>query len=166
MEMIDGLVQDEEINSGVGAIVETNSRVGAIIEKIPTLQSMVIQPIVPTQLPRPPTVGFEELSLLTRDEGKHYKVLGGLASNCPALPHEVPRPNGEAEPRRSIASGAEPRNAFGDTQAQWDVERCELVHERDRLKEDLLKLQDVFADAEQQEEALRAEHKRLQEEYS
>ncbi|KAL2635512.1 hypothetical protein R1flu_006991 [Riccia fluitans] len=27
--------------------------------------------------------------------------------------------------------GDEPRNAFGDTQAQWDVERCELVRERD-----------------------------------
>ncbi|KAL2644147.1 hypothetical protein R1flu_011734 [Riccia fluitans] len=58
MEMIDRLVQGEETNSGVGAIVE----------KIPTLQSMAIQPIVPTQLPRPPTIGFEELSLLTRDE--------------------------------------------------------------------------------------------------
>ncbi|KAL2634112.1 hypothetical protein R1flu_005591 [Riccia fluitans] len=62
--------------------------------------------------------------------------------------------------------GDELQNAFGDIQAQWDVERCELVHERDRLKENLLKVQDVFADAEQWEEALRAEHERLQEEYS
>ncbi|KAL2609991.1 hypothetical protein R1flu_028564 [Riccia fluitans] len=42
------------------------------------------------------------------------------------------------------------------------------VRERDRLKEDLLKVQDVIADVEQREEALRAEQeqKRLQEEYS
>ncbi|KAL2619965.1 hypothetical protein R1flu_000170 [Riccia fluitans] len=31
-------------------------------------QSMAIHPVVPTRLPRPPTIGFEELSLLTRDE--------------------------------------------------------------------------------------------------
>ncbi|KAL2629717.1 hypothetical protein R1flu_014403 [Riccia fluitans] len=43
---------------------------------------------------------------------------------------------------------------------------CELVRERDQLKEDLLKAQDVLADAAQREEALRAEHERLQEEYS
>ncbi|KAL2650548.1 hypothetical protein R1flu_018676 [Riccia fluitans] len=58
METIDRLVQGEETNSGVGAI----------IKKIPTLQSMAIQPVVPTQLPCPPTIGFEELSSLTRDE--------------------------------------------------------------------------------------------------
>ncbi|KAL2610958.1 hypothetical protein R1flu_022650 [Riccia fluitans] len=29
---------------------------------------MAIEPIVPTQLPHPPTIGFEELSLLTRDD--------------------------------------------------------------------------------------------------
>ncbi|KAL2620099.1 hypothetical protein R1flu_000304 [Riccia fluitans] len=58
METIDRLVQGEEINSGVGAIVE----------KIPTLQSMVIQPVIPTRLPHPPTIDFEELSLLTRDD--------------------------------------------------------------------------------------------------
>ncbi|KAL2632263.1 hypothetical protein R1flu_016949 [Riccia fluitans] len=106
METIGRLVQGEE----------TNFRDGAIVEKIPTLQSMAIQPIVPTRLPRPPTIGFEELSLLTRDE--------------------------------------------------WDIERCELIHERDQLKEDLLKAQDVLADVAQWEEALQAEHKRLQEEYS
>ncbi|KAL2620714.1 hypothetical protein R1flu_000919 [Riccia fluitans] len=58
METIDWLVQGEETNSGDGAI----------IEKIPILQSMAILPIVPTRLPHPPTIGFEELSLLTRDE--------------------------------------------------------------------------------------------------
>ncbi|KAL2609956.1 hypothetical protein R1flu_028529 [Riccia fluitans] len=190
METIDRLVQDEETNSGDGAIVE----------KIPTLQSMAIQPVVPTRLSRPPIIGFEELSLLTRHEvfphlkfdrlktegilfidgslfaksatgpqgqlpinprnegwfidelvffssqgcegGKlldmraklvihqalkwigrptsYYTsttlVLLALAQVdpeepnlkpdwCPAPPHKVPRPNGEAEPRRSIASG-------------------------------------------------------------
>ncbi|KAL2608079.1 hypothetical protein R1flu_026652 [Riccia fluitans] len=58
MEMIHWLVQGDETNSGVGTIVE----------KIQTLQSMAIQPILPTRLPRPPTIGFEELSLLTRDD--------------------------------------------------------------------------------------------------
>ncbi|KAL2643549.1 hypothetical protein R1flu_011136 [Riccia fluitans] len=43
---------------------------------------------------------------------------------------------------------------------------CKLVRERDQLKDDLLKAQDVLVDAAQQEEALRAEHERLQEEYS
>ncbi|KAL2612555.1 hypothetical protein R1flu_024247 [Riccia fluitans] len=60
----------------------------------------------------------------------------------------------------------EPRNAFSNTQAQWDIERCELICERDQLKEDLLKAQDILVDAAQWEEALRAEHERLQEEYS
>ncbi|KAL2644824.1 hypothetical protein R1flu_012411 [Riccia fluitans] len=58
METIDRLVQGEE----------TNSRDGAIVEKIPTLQFMAIQPVVPTRHPRSPTINFEELSLLTRDE--------------------------------------------------------------------------------------------------
>ncbi|KAL2623396.1 hypothetical protein R1flu_003601 [Riccia fluitans] len=58
METIDRLVQGEEINS----------KIGAIVEKIPTLQSMAILPVVSTRLPHPPTIGFEELSLLTRDD--------------------------------------------------------------------------------------------------
>ncbi|KAL2612580.1 hypothetical protein R1flu_024272 [Riccia fluitans] len=62
--------------------------------------------------------------------------------------------------------GDEPHNAFGNTCVQWDAERCELVRERDQLKEDLLKAQDVLVDAAQWEEALRVEHERLQEEYS
>ncbi|KAL2609838.1 hypothetical protein R1flu_028411 [Riccia fluitans] len=45
--------------------------------------------------------------------------------------------------------GDEPWNAFGDTQAQWDAERCELVCERDQLKEDLFKAQEVLADVAQ-----------------
>ncbi|KAL2633906.1 hypothetical protein R1flu_005385 [Riccia fluitans] len=74
----------------------------------------------------------------------------------------MPRQNQEGP----LLLGDEPRNAFSDTQAQSDVERCELVRQRDQLKEDLLKAQDVLADVAQWEEALRAEHKRLQEEYS
>ncbi|KAL2631602.1 hypothetical protein R1flu_016288 [Riccia fluitans] len=58
METIDRLVQGEE----------TNSDVGANVEKILTLQTMAIQPVVPTRLPNPPTIGFQELSLLTRDD--------------------------------------------------------------------------------------------------
>ncbi|KAL2635343.1 hypothetical protein R1flu_006822 [Riccia fluitans] len=338
MEMTNRLVPGEETNSGVGAIDE----------KIPILQFMAIQPVVPTLLPRPPTIGFEELSLLTRDkvfphlifdclkiegtlfidgslfargaagpqgqlpvnvsrEGlKEYldfpgsedsssvvsasvikveflhhtghkslkdtwttvawwfnyrnaqprnegwfiddlvffssaeredgklldmrsklvirqalKWIGRTSSLYTsttllllALAHVDPlspnlmldwyawvfeqisfRLNHRNEDRTSTAKfqdgwqavvqllrtkflvrmvrqnqegplllGDEPRNTFGDTQAQWDVERCELVRERDRLKEDLLKVQDVLADAEQREEALRAEHERLQEE--
>ncbi|KAL2624004.1 hypothetical protein R1flu_008249 [Riccia fluitans] len=50
--------------------------------------------------------------------------------------------------------GDEQRNAFGDTQAQWDAERCKLVCERDRLKKNLLKVQDVLVDVEQWKEAL------------
>ncbi|KAL2620812.1 hypothetical protein R1flu_001017 [Riccia fluitans] len=58
METIDRLVQCEETKNGDGAIGK----------KIPILQSMAIQPVVPTRLPRPSTIGFEELSLLTRDK--------------------------------------------------------------------------------------------------
>ncbi|KAL2634960.1 hypothetical protein R1flu_006439 [Riccia fluitans] len=45
---------------------------------------MAIQPVIPTRLRRPPTVGFEELSLLTRDEVfrhlkfDHLKTMGIL----------------------------------------------------------------------------------------
>ncbi|KAL2621046.1 hypothetical protein R1flu_001251 [Riccia fluitans] len=340
METIDRLVQGEETNSGDGAIVE----------KIPTLQSMVIEPVVPTRLPHPPTIGFEELSLLTRDEvfphlkfdrlktegilfidgslfargatgaqgqlpinvsregfkeymdfpsskdsscvvsasviaveflcrtghkslkdgwtmvarwfdyrnaqprnegwfiddlvffsslgredGKRLDmrakliirqalkwigrpsslytsstlVLLALAHVDPEEPNLKPdwyawvfeqislRLNHTKEDRASTAKfregwqavvqllcsqflarvarqnqesplllGDESHIAFGDIQAQWDAERCKLVRERDQLKEDLLKAQDVLADAAQREEALRAEHERLQEEYS
>ncbi|KAL2633659.1 hypothetical protein R1flu_005138 [Riccia fluitans] len=73
----------------------------------------------------------------------------------------------QEEPRANpLLLGDEPQNAFGYTQAQWDTERCELVCERDQLKEDLHKAQGVLADAAQREEALRVEQERLQEEYS
>ncbi|KAL2641489.1 hypothetical protein R1flu_009076 [Riccia fluitans] len=73
----------------------------------------------------------------------------------------------QEEPRANpLLLGDEARNAFGDTQAQWDAERCELVRERDQLKEDLHIAQGILSDAAQREEALQAEHERLQEEYS
>ncbi|KAL2630840.1 hypothetical protein R1flu_015526 [Riccia fluitans] len=259
METIDRLVQGEETNSGVSAI----------IEKIPTLQSMAIQPVVPTRLRCPTTIGFEELSLLTRDnviphlQFDHLKTEGILLIDGSlfargwfidnlvffssqgrengklldmraklvirqalkwigrpsssytsttlvllALAHvdlEEPnlkpdwyawiseqisfRLNHTKDDRASTAKfwegwqavtqffhtqflariqtqnqegplllGDEPHNAFGDTRAQWDAKRCELVCERDQLKEDLLKAQDVLADAARREEALQAEH--------
>ncbi|KAL2634867.1 hypothetical protein R1flu_006346 [Riccia fluitans] len=174
METIDRLVHGEEINSGVGAIGE----------KILTLQSMAIQLVVPTRLLHPPIVGFEELSLLTRDEVfPHLKFdclktkgilfidgnlfAKGVAGPQGQLPVNVSReglkeyldfPGSKDSSRVNqegpLLVGDEPRNTFGDTQAQWDAERCELVRERDRLKEDLLKVQDVLANAKQREEAL------------
>ncbi|KAL2621775.1 hypothetical protein R1flu_001980 [Riccia fluitans] len=71
------------------------------------------------------------------------------------------RQNQEELRANPLLLGDEPRNAFGDTQVQWDAERCELVHERDQLKEDLHKAQNVLADATQRKEALRVEHERL-----
>ncbi|KAL2632002.1 hypothetical protein R1flu_016688 [Riccia fluitans] len=208
MERIDRLVQGEE----------TNSRVGAIVEKILTLQSMAIQPVIPTRLPRPPTIDFEEFNkrrcLSTRNEGWFIDDLfffsslgredGKLLDMCAklvicqalkwigrplslytsitlvllALAHMDPEePNlkpdyqflarvARQNQEGPMLLGDEPRNAFGDTWAQWDAERCKLVRERDQLKEDLLKAQDVLADAAKREEALQVEHKKLQEEYS
>ncbi|KAL2607996.1 hypothetical protein R1flu_026569 [Riccia fluitans] len=237
---------------------------------------MEIQPVVPTRLPRPPTIGFEELSLLTRDEVfphlkfNRLKTEGilfsdgnvfarGAAGPQGQLPVNVSReglkeylvfPGSEDSSRVVIASvieveflrrtghkslkdawttvarwfdyrNAQPRNegwfinelVFFSSQgredgklldlraklvirqalkwigrssssytsttlvllalAEVDPEElnlkpdwCELVHERDQLKEDLLKAQDVLADAAQREEALRVEHKTLQDEYS
>ncbi|KAL2603087.1 hypothetical protein R1flu_013123 [Riccia fluitans] len=91
METIDRLVQGEETNSGDGAI----------IEKIPTLQSMAIQPVVPTRLPRPPTIGFEELSFLTRDEVfphlkfDHLKTKGILFIDGSLFARGAANPQGE-----------------------------------------------------------------------
>ncbi|KAL2632310.1 hypothetical protein R1flu_016996 [Riccia fluitans] len=191
METIDWLVQGEE----------TNSEVSAIIKKIPTLQSMAIQLVVPTRLPRPPTIGFEELSLLTRnDVFPHLKfdrlktegilfidgslfakgaagAQGQLAVNVSreGLKEYLNFPGSEDSSHVVSASVIEVEFSRrtghkslkdGWMLAQWDAERCELVCERDQLKEDLLKAQDVVADVAQREEALRVEHKRLQEEYS
>ncbi|KAL2633934.1 hypothetical protein R1flu_005413 [Riccia fluitans] len=176
METIDRLVQGEETNSGVDAIVETNSGVDAIIEKIPTLQSMVIQPVVPTRLPRPPPVGFEELSLLTRDEVfPHLKfdrlkiegiffIDGSLFARGAACSQGQLLVNVSREGLKEYLVFSNSKDS--SYVAQWDAERCELVRERDQLKEDLFKAQDILADGAQREEALRAEHKRLQEEYS
>ncbi|KAL2629744.1 hypothetical protein R1flu_014430 [Riccia fluitans] len=168
METIDLLVHDEETNFGVGAIVE----------KISTLQSMAMQLVVRTRLPHPPIVGFEELSLLTRDEisfrlnhkNEDRASIAKFREDWQAVVQllhikflaRMARQNQEGP----LLLGDEPWNASSNTQAQWDAERCELVCERDQLKEDLLKAQDILADATQREKALRAEHERLQEEYS
>ncbi|KAL2608080.1 hypothetical protein R1flu_026653 [Riccia fluitans] len=168
METIDRLVQGEETNSGDGAIVK----------KVPTLQSMVIQPVVPTRLPRPPTIGFEELSLLTRDEprnegwfidelvffssqgredGKLFDLRAKLVI-CQALKW-IGRPSSSYTSTTLVLLAlAEVDPEEPNLKPDW----CKLVRERDQLKEDLLKAQDVLADAAQREEALQAEHERLQ----
>ncbi|KAL2633830.1 hypothetical protein R1flu_005309 [Riccia fluitans] len=128
METIDQLVQGEETNSGVGVIGE----------KILTLQSMAIQPVISFRLnhrneDRASTAKFwEDWQAIVRLF--RTKFLARMA-----------RQNQE-DP---VLLGDEPQNAFGDTQAQRDAERCKLVRERDRLKEDLLKVQDVIVDVEQ-----------------
>ncbi|KAL2611277.1 hypothetical protein R1flu_022969 [Riccia fluitans] len=226
METIDRLVQDEETNSGDGAIVE----------KIPTLQSMAIQPVVPTRLPRPPTINFEELSLLTRDEVfphlkfDHLKTEGILFIDGSVFARDAAGPQGQLPINVSreglkeylvfLGSGdssrvgwfidqlvffssqghedgklldlraklvirqvlkwiGRPSSSYTSTTlvllalAEVDPREpnlkpdwCELIRERDHLKEDLHKAQDILADAAQREEALRAEHQKLQEEYS
>ncbi|KAL2607527.1 hypothetical protein R1flu_026100 [Riccia fluitans] len=141
METIDRLVQDEETNSGDGAIVE----------KILTLQSMAIQPVVPTRLPRPHTINFEELSLLTRDElviRQALKWIGRPSSSYTsttlvllALTEVDPgEPNLKPDWHNGTLKGA-----------SWFV----------RGKEDLHKAQGILADVAQREEALRVEHERL-----
>ncbi|KAL2635109.1 hypothetical protein R1flu_006588 [Riccia fluitans] len=207
MKTIDQLVQGEETNSGIGATVE----------KIPTLQSMEIQPVVSTQLPRPPTIGFEELTLLTKDEVfPHLKfdclktegilfIDGSLFARGVAGPQGQLLVNVSREGlkeyllrnegwfidklvffssqgredgklldmsaklviRQALKWIGRPSSSSTSTilvllaLAQVDPQSpnlkpdwCELVRERDQLKEDLLKAQDVLADAAQREEAL------------
>ncbi|KAL2644568.1 hypothetical protein R1flu_012155 [Riccia fluitans] len=202
---------------------------------------MAIQPVVPTQLPHLPTIGFEELSLLTRDEVfshlkfDHLKIEGPILFIDGSLfargatgaqgqvavnvsreglkeyldfpgsedsSHVVSASVIEAEFLRRIGHKSlkdgwtmdgkrldmraklvicqalkwigRPSSLYTSTTlvllalAHVDPEEpnlkldwCELVRERDQLKEDLLKAQDVLADAAQQEEALQVEHERL-----
>ncbi|KAL3682072.1 hypothetical protein R1sor_000094 [Riccia sorocarpa] len=54
---------------------------------------------------------------------------------------------------KQAAEGKEPlyleaKNAFSDTKAEWDNEKCELVRQREELKEDLVKAQELKAQAE------------------
>ncbi|KAL3694524.1 hypothetical protein R1sor_008175 [Riccia sorocarpa] len=73
--------------------------------------------------------------------------------------------------KQAAASGKEPlyleaKNAFSDTKAEWDNEKCELVRQREQLKEELAKAQELKAQAERREEAIRLEKKALEVEYS
>ncbi|KAL2635913.1 hypothetical protein R1flu_007392 [Riccia fluitans] len=56
----------------------------------------------------------------------------------------------------------EARNAFMNTRAEWDNEKGELVHEREALKEELNKVKEMAAEAEQRTEAVRLEKEALQ----
>ncbi|KAL3684439.1 hypothetical protein R1sor_002461 [Riccia sorocarpa] len=52
--------------------------------------------------------------------------------------------------KQAAASGEEPlyleaKNAFSDTKAEWDNEKCELVRQREELKEELAKAQEQAA---------------------
>ncbi|KAL2612443.1 hypothetical protein R1flu_024135 [Riccia fluitans] len=134
MEMIDRLVQGEETNSRVGAIVGRED--GKLLDMHAKL--VICQALK--------WIG-RSLSLYTSTT----LVLLALAHVDPLSPNLMPdwyawvfeqisfRLNHKNEDRASFA--------------------------KDRLKEDLLKVQDILADAEQWEEPLRAEHERLQEEY-
>ncbi|KAL3690692.1 hypothetical protein R1sor_004343 [Riccia sorocarpa] len=60
----------------------------------------------------------------------------------------------------------EAKNAFSDTKAEWDNEKCELVRQREELKEELAKAQELKAHAERREETIRLEKEALEVEYS
>ncbi|KAL3697845.1 hypothetical protein R1sor_011921 [Riccia sorocarpa] len=73
--------------------------------------------------------------------------------------------------KQATASGKEPlyleaKNAFSDTKAEWDNEKCELVRQREELKEELAKAQEQAAVAARREETIRLEKDALQKEYS
>ncbi|KAL3688144.1 hypothetical protein R1sor_014453 [Riccia sorocarpa] len=48
----------------------------------------------------------------------------------------------------------EAKNAFSNTKAAWDNEKCELVRQRDELKEELARAQELAALAEEREETI------------
>ncbi|KAL3694982.1 hypothetical protein R1sor_008633 [Riccia sorocarpa] len=58
------------------------------------------------------------------------------------------------------------KNVFSDTKAEWDNEKCELVRQREELKEELAKAQELKAQAERREETIRLEKEALEVEYS
>ncbi|KAL3699434.1 hypothetical protein R1sor_017456 [Riccia sorocarpa] len=73
--------------------------------------------------------------------------------------------------KQAAASCKEPlyleaKNAFSDTKAEWDNEKCELVRQREELKEELAKAQELKAQAERREETIRLEKEALEVEYS
>ncbi|KAL3675627.1 hypothetical protein R1sor_025575 [Riccia sorocarpa] len=68
---------------------------------------------------------------------------------------------------KQAADGKEPlyleaKNAFSDTKAKWDNEKCELVRQREELKEELAKAQEPKAQAERREETIRLEKEALE----
>ncbi|KAL3681194.1 hypothetical protein R1sor_024150 [Riccia sorocarpa] len=72
---------------------------------------------------------------------------------------------------KQAAEGKEPlyleaKNAFSDTKAEWDNEKCELVRQREELKEELAKAQELAALAARREQTIRLEKDALQKEYS
>ncbi|KAL3696905.1 hypothetical protein R1sor_010981 [Riccia sorocarpa] len=60
----------------------------------------------------------------------------------------------------------EGKNAFTHTRAEWDDKKCELVRQRDALKEELVKAQELAAEAAERESTIRLEKQALEEEYS
>ncbi|KAL3675350.1 hypothetical protein R1sor_025298 [Riccia sorocarpa] len=60
----------------------------------------------------------------------------------------------------------EAKNAFSDTKAECDKEKCELVRQREELKEELAKAQEQATLAARREETIRLEKDALQKEYS
>ncbi|KAL3678588.1 hypothetical protein R1sor_021544 [Riccia sorocarpa] len=72
---------------------------------------------------------------------------------------------------KQVAQSKEPlyleaKNAFSDFKAEWDNEKCELVRQREELKEELAKAQELKAQAERREETIRLEKEALEVEYS
>ncbi|KAL3686224.1 hypothetical protein R1sor_004246 [Riccia sorocarpa] len=72
---------------------------------------------------------------------------------------------------KQAAEGKEPlyleaKNAVSDTKTEWDNEKCELVRQREELKEELTKAQELAAFAEKREQTIRLEKDALQKEYS
>ncbi|KAL3692244.1 hypothetical protein R1sor_005895 [Riccia sorocarpa] len=72
--------------------------------------------------------------------------------------------------KQATASCKEPlyleaKNAFSNTKAEWDNEKCELVRQREELKEELAKAQELKAQAERREETIRLEKEALEVEY-
>ncbi|KAL3681349.1 hypothetical protein R1sor_024305 [Riccia sorocarpa] len=58
------------------------------------------------------------------------------------------------------------KNTFSNTKAEWDNEKCELVHQREELKEELAKAQELAALAERREQTIRLKKDALEKEYS
>ncbi|KAL2608504.1 hypothetical protein R1flu_027077 [Riccia fluitans] len=171
METIDQIVQGEEINSRVGAIVEKISTLYLFARSVAGPQGQL-----PTNVSRE---GLKEYLVFPNSEDSSRVVSASIIEISLRLNHTKEDRASTAKFREGwqavvqllrtkflatqmarqnqedpLLLGDEPRNAFGDTKAQWDVERCELVRERDQLKEDLLKAQDVLADTAQRKEAL------------